>query len=260
MTLSLRMPGGRAAQATMRPLRSFLPLLPLRIRSSRPSSLLRPRAASSSSSTSPSSNNGDETLNGSSSAAKISSGGSGAAKRGAGDSNSTAPPRAVAAAATTSTATTAAATATTAATTATSTSSPPSPPLPPPSHDDLKTSWEAWQAHFASCDEAAELAEDASDALALAVEAEEYGAAAAANGRLDSLAAGDAVARVQLALAEALREEDYAEAARLRDDGGAGLVGWWHGEKRVFSSSSFLFFSFFVSSFPARSNLKKKKN
>jgi len=108
------------------------------------------------------------------------------------------------------------------------------------------SSWEAWQRHFAACDEAAELAEDASDALAVAVEAEAYADAARHKRRLDSLAELDAVTKVQAALAEALREEDYAEAARLRDDGGAGLVGWWHGKEEdfsfLFSLSRFFFY------------------
>ena len=191
-----------------------------KIRSSAPFSRRPPRAASSSSSSTSPSNNGDDTLSGSSSAGKI--GGSGGSKRGAGDTNPTSTRGAVAAASTaTSTATT-----TSGTTLPTSTSS--------ADDDDLQqqktSSWEAWQAHFAACDEAAELAEDVSDSLAQAVEAEDYASAATAKRRLDELAAGDAVTRVQVALAEALREEDYAEAARLRDDGGAGLVGWWHGK------------------------------
>ena len=109
------------------------------------------------------------------------------------------------------------------------------------------SSWEAWQRHFAACDEAAELAEDASDALAVAVEAEDYADAARHKRRLDSLADLDVVTKVQVALAEALKEEDYAEAARLRDDGGAGLVGWWHG-----TGGRIFYFSFSFSLFSAQ--------
>ena len=220
----------------------------VRIRSSplspllRSPSLRRPSAASSSS-TSPS-NSGDDTLNGSSgSSGKLGSSSSASgAKRGSG-----ADARAVAAAAS-------------AASTSTVVAPPPSLSTSSSSSNDdedegdedeeetssSSSSWEAWQRHFAACDEAAELAEDASDALAVAVEAEAYADAARHKRRLDSLAELDAVTKVQAALAEALREEDYAEAARLRDDGGAGLVGWWHGKEEdfsfLFSLSRFFFY------------------
>ena len=58
---------------------------------------------------------------------------------------------------------------------------------------------------------------------------EHYGEAARLKSELQALQMGDAVAAVQRGIAEALKEELYADAAKLRDEGLAGMQGWWAG-------------------------------
>ncbi len=62
-----------------------------------------------------------------------------------------------------------------------------------------------------------------------AVRFEHYGEAARLKAQLQVLLMGDAVASVQHGIAEALKEERYGDAAKLRDEGLAGLQGWWAG-------------------------------
>jgi hypothetical protein len=83
-------------------------------------------------------------------------------------------------------------------------------------------------AAFEAADDVAEATDDARDALAAALEAEDYSAAAAAKAALDAALVHDGTAVVAAALKAAVAREDYAAAASLRDAGGAGLVGWWH--------------------------------
>ena len=58
---------------------------------------------------------------------------------------------------------------------------------------------------------------------------EHYREAARIKGELTGLQAEDSVAAVQRSIAEALNKERYADAAKLRDLGLAGLQGWWAG-------------------------------
>lgn len=89
--------------------------------------------------------------------------------------------------------------------------------------------WRQWCEHFEAQDEAAAERQQLAQRLQRAVASEAYPVAAMMRERLDELDAGDTVAVVQRRMAEALAQEDYAAAAQLRDEGCAGLAGWWAG-------------------------------
>jgi len=90
--------------------------------------------------------------------------------------------------------------------------------------------WEDWLRVFEEMDEAAELQQDLTSRLQLAVQFEEYGRAAAMKKQLEELQARDMVRTVQHELKSALAEERYTDAAMLRDQGMASLQGWWAGK------------------------------
>ncbi len=89
--------------------------------------------------------------------------------------------------------------------------------------------WDGWSAFFDELDEAATRLDELDAMLQHAVGEEDYTAAADLKQEMQAVMAKDSVATVLKALDDALMEEDYAEAARLRDEGGAGLLGWWQG-------------------------------
>ncbi|KAF2320552.1 hypothetical protein GH714_028222 [Hevea brasiliensis] len=62
-----------------------------------------------------------------------------------------------------------------------------------------------------------------------AVNREDYEDAARLKVAIAAAATNDAVGRVMSQLSRAVAEERYQDAALLRDDAGAGLVGWWSG-------------------------------
>lgn len=89
--------------------------------------------------------------------------------------------------------------------------------------------WEAWSAYFEEMDESGTRVRELATELAEAVAAEDYCTAAALKNEMDTLVSKDVVAAVLKELNVALESEQYARAAQLRDEGGAGLLGWWCG-------------------------------
>lgn len=89
--------------------------------------------------------------------------------------------------------------------------------------------WDGWSAFFDELDEAATRLEELDAMLQNAVSDEDYAAAAELKQEMQAVMAKDSVATVLKALDDALVSENYSEAARLRDEGGAGLLGWWQG-------------------------------
>lgn len=87
--------------------------------------------------------------------------------------------------------------------------------------------WKAWNEHFDAMDDLAQKMQNVQSALGLATAFEKYSEAADLKKELDQLNANDVVEQVLEGYTKALQEEDYAEAARLRDQGAAGLRGWW---------------------------------
>jgi hypothetical protein len=58
---------------------------------------------------------------------------------------------------------------------------------------------------------------------------EDYGEAARLKVAIAAASNNDSVGKVIALLKRAIKEERYGDAALLRDNAGAGLVGWWAG-------------------------------
>lgn len=89
--------------------------------------------------------------------------------------------------------------------------------------------WDDWSQFFDEMDEAASRVNLLDDQLQAAVAAEDYAEAAMLKRELDQLLAKDSVANILKELEVALGSEEYSRASQLRDEGGAGLLGWWCG-------------------------------
>jgi hypothetical protein len=100
-----------------------------------------------------------------------------------------------------------------------------SPPAAPPAPG----SWQEWNAYFESLDDAVRELDGLSSDIDEAVEAEDYARAAALQAQAEAIDDRDSVGGVLDALEIAIEEERYAEAAKLRDAGSTGVLGWWAG-------------------------------
>jgi hypothetical protein len=92
---------------------------------------------------------------------------------------------------------------------------------------DRQRDWDAWIDHFESLDQLGSQLDNACLELETAVAEEDYAAAAEIKRSILSLLAQDAVAELNRSIQEALQAEDYSTVARLRNEGGAWLEGWW---------------------------------
>ena len=121
--------------------------------------------------------------------------------------------------------------ATTAETTSLSSSSPYEwyeDPRPSSTEDDEKLGWAAF---FEEMDELEDALYETNEALAEAVAREDYGAAGVLKARYKELEGQDTTLGIEGAFASAVSEERYADAARLRDEGGVRMLGWWVGRE-----------------------------
>ncbi|KAL3567609.1 hypothetical protein D5086_030260 [Populus alba] len=89
--------------------------------------------------------------------------------------------------------------------------------------------WDRWRLHFDQVDEQQRLVSLLKSQLGNAVNREDYEDAARLKVAIAAAASNDTVGRVMSQLNRALAQERYLEAAFLRDNAGAGLVGWWSG-------------------------------
>ena len=71
------------------------------------------------------------------------------------------------------------------------------------------------------------------ESMAEAVAREAYGEASALKATLESLEARDTTLEIERAFAAAVAEERYDDAAKLRDEGGVRMLGWWVGREGV---------------------------
>ncbi|XP_024017584.1 protein EXECUTER 1, chloroplastic [Morus notabilis] len=94
--------------------------------------------------------------------------------------------------------------------------------------DDPAWDWDRWRKHFAEVDEISVLKAQ----LGRAIHAEEFEEAARLKVAIAAAATNDVVGREMYKLNRAIQEERYREAAFIRDNAGAGLVGWWAGNAK----------------------------
>lgn len=95
--------------------------------------------------------------------------------------------------------------------------------------DDEEWDWNRWKKHFEQVDEQERLVSVLKSRLSDAVRSEDYEDAARLKVAIAAAATSDTVGRVISRLNRAVVEERYQDAAFLRDKAGAGLVGWWAG-------------------------------
>ncbi|XWS54578.1 hypothetical protein CRYUN_Cryun10bG0101000 [Craigia yunnanensis] len=89
--------------------------------------------------------------------------------------------------------------------------------------------WDRWKKHFEQVDEQERLLSVLKLQLNEAVRREDYEDAARLKVAIAAAATNDTVGRVISHLNRAVVEERFQDAAFLRDNAGAGLVGWWAG-------------------------------
>jgi hypothetical protein len=88
-----------------------------------------------------------------------------------------------------------------------------------------------WSAFFDEMDELEDAIYATKESLAEAVAREAYGEAAALVATCASLEARDTTLEIERAFQAAIEEERYADAAKLRDEGGRRVLGWWVGRE-----------------------------
>jgi hypothetical protein len=89
--------------------------------------------------------------------------------------------------------------------------------------------WDRWQEHFSEVDEHETLSSVLKLQLEEAVESEDFQEASRLKRAIAAAMEKDTIADVMAELKKSIEEERYWDAARIRDDAGAGLVGWWVG-------------------------------
>ncbi|XP_031391164.1 protein EXECUTER 1, chloroplastic isoform X1 [Punica granatum] len=89
--------------------------------------------------------------------------------------------------------------------------------------------WDRWKKHFEEVDEQERLISVLKSQLGRAVHMEDYEEAGRLKVAIAAAATGDTVGRVTAYLNRAIAEERYKDAALIRENAGAGLVGWWSG-------------------------------
>ncbi|KAL8150840.1 hypothetical protein V2J09_020648 [Rumex salicifolius] len=89
--------------------------------------------------------------------------------------------------------------------------------------------WERWEKHFLEVEDQERLISVLKSQLGHAVDKEDYEEAARIKVAIAAIANKDTVGSVISYFKKAIDEERYQDAAVVRDNAGAGLVGWWVG-------------------------------
>lgn len=89
--------------------------------------------------------------------------------------------------------------------------------------------WDRWKKHFEDVEEQEKIVSVLKSQLNDAVNREEFEDAAKLKVAIAAIAANDTVGKVITCLNRAVEEERYGDAALMRDNAGAGLIGWWAG-------------------------------
>ncbi|XP_048337323.2 protein EXECUTER 1, chloroplastic [Ziziphus jujuba] len=107
----------------------------------------------------------------------------------------------------------------------------------PPEPDEPVWDWDRWRMHFREVDDQERLLSVLKSQLGHAVNREDFRDAAKLKVAIAAAATNDTVGRVMSKLNRAIEEERYKDAAFVRDNGGAGLVGWWTGISKINNDS-----------------------
>lgn len=97
------------------------------------------------------------------------------------------------------------------------------------SSNEEETEWGRWLKVFTEVEERECMLTSLQFQMEEALDEEDYAEAARVKAAIDGFSAGDVLAEVLRELKLALEEERYSDAAHLRDEAGAGLCGWWTG-------------------------------
>lgn len=99
-----------------------------------------------------------------------------------------------------------------------------------PTGSNGESEWERWQQIMKEVDEKYRVLEALQFQMDDAVIKEDFKEAAKLKSAFDSCAKGDPLATSLAELERALQEENYKEAARIRDQTCTDLIGWWAGQ------------------------------
>ncbi|RZC52006.1 hypothetical protein C5167_020430 [Papaver somniferum] len=95
--------------------------------------------------------------------------------------------------------------------------------------DSEEWDWDRWKEHFEDVEEQEKIVSVLKSQLNDAVNREEFEDAAKLKVAIAAISANDTVGKVITCLNRAVEEERYGDAALMRDNAGAGLIGWWAG-------------------------------
>ncbi|CAN6460100.1 unnamed protein product [Victoria cruziana] len=99
----------------------------------------------------------------------------------------------------------------------------------PEVEEEVRWDWDRWKRHFEEVEEQERIVSVLKAQLRDAVHREDYDEAAELKVAISAAATNDTVGKVVSHLNRAVREERYEDAAFIRDEAGAGLLGWWFG-------------------------------
>ncbi|CAM8941558.1 unnamed protein product [Rhodiola kirilowii] len=95
--------------------------------------------------------------------------------------------------------------------------------------DEMRWDWERWKKHFEEVDNQERIVSVLKSQLDAAVSGEEFADAARLKVAIAAASTSDTVGKVMALLERAIMAEQYDKATFMRDNAGAGLVGWWNG-------------------------------
>ncbi|XP_031482813.1 protein EXECUTER 1, chloroplastic [Nymphaea colorata] len=99
----------------------------------------------------------------------------------------------------------------------------------PELEEEVQWDWDRWKRHFAEVEEQERMVSVLKAQLRDAVQREDYDEAAKLKVAIAAAATNDTVGKVVSHFNRAVKEERYEDAAFIRDEAGAGLLGWWFG-------------------------------